>query len=100
MSGIQEITLIAVLILAILYLPRLVSGKRAGSSKASSSLFSLRKLSGSVRLALVGSFLWIFIAAVIIKPWNEQIMMFLSLGIAPVIIAWSIWWVILGFRRK
>ncbi|MDT8273258.1 MAG: hypothetical protein RRA35_08695 [Desulfomonilia bacterium] len=100
MSGIQEITLIAVLILAILYLPRLVSGKRAVSSKASSLLFSLRRLSGSVRLALVGSFLWIFIAAVLIKPWNEQLMMVLYLGIAPVIIAWSIWWVILGFRRK
>jgi len=99
-SGIQEITLIAVLILAILYLPRLVSGKRPVTSDGSNSRFSLRRLSGSVRLALVVSCLWIFIAAVLIKPWNEQIMMFLYLGIAPVIIAWSVWWVILGFRRK
>lgn len=99
MSGIQEITLIGVVILAILFLPRLISGDKPNRPKRPFFKLPKIRISGRIRLAIVVSFLWLLISSAVLKPWNHKFLVFVYVGIAPVILGWSIKWVILGFKK-
>ncbi len=99
LSGIQEILLIVLLILALLILPRIFSSRRAPVTSRPVRSGRLR-LSGKMRLALLISFLWLFIFSAVYVPWRGQWLPFLYAGVGPLIAAWGIFWVINGFRNR
>ena len=55
MSGIQEILVLAIIVLAILFIPRMRGGQRV-MPQASTSL--AQRMSGKLRLALAASFVY------------------------------------------
>jgi len=71
-SGIHEILLVAAIILAVIFLPRI--NKSAGSrpahvrSRPAAGMF----LTGRHRLAILASFIWLAFWAVYYEPWGEE----------------------------
>ena len=95
MSGLQEILIIVVLIMFILFLPRLTGrGNEKTSSKA------LQMLSGKLRMAIIASLIWLMLWTTYFKPWNGDILAFTLVGLCPIIIGWGALWVIDGFKKK
>ena len=96
MTGISEILVLVLLIACILILPRLFKGEPAKKN----SLSEKRKiLSAKIRFGIVLTLVYPIAMALFIKPWNENIISFISFGIIPVLLIWSIVWVIAG-RKK
>jgi hypothetical protein len=97
MSGIQEILVIVLIILGILFIPR-ITGKSATPQPSS---FSKRlRLSGLTRLAIVDSILWPLGFAVYYRLWQGHSTAFYVYGLGPVISGWSLYWVMAGFIKK
>jgi len=97
-SGIQEILLIVLIVLAIFLIPRMTKSKP--SPEPLRLRRSLPPLSGPLRLAIVISILWPIGCALYFKPWREALIPFAVVGIGPVVVAWSLNWVVAGMRRK
>lgn len=97
LSGIQEILVIVVILLAILFIPRMMSPQRRPEPKPFQPMRKLRNLSVRWRLAIVVSFLWMIGAAVYFRPWKGAADIFLYFGIGPVLIGWCVTWVVAGF---
>jgi hypothetical protein len=98
LSGIQEILLIVLIILAIFFVPRMT--KSRPSPKPLLLRRSSPTLSGLLRLAIVISILWPVGCALYFKPWHDAFIPFAVVGIGPVVVAWSLNWVMAGMRRK
>jgi hypothetical protein len=94
-TGLQEILLIVLLILAVLFLPRLLGG---GTKKASGK--NRIAISGWARLAIVFSVIWVLVWATYLKPWNGELLSFTLFGLCPPILAWGAFWIIAGFRKN
>lgn len=58
------------------------------------------RLTGRMRLAIVGSVIWLLIAVAYFEPWHRPLPPFLYFGVGPVAIAWGIIWIFTGFRKK
>ncbi len=97
MSGIQEILVVLLILLAVLYLPRI--GNRAAGEPIRRRE-ARWNLSGRMRLALVASFLWPALMILYLKPGPETALPFAYLGLGPVVLGWAVYWVVLGYRRK
>ncbi|MEA2102194.1 MAG: hypothetical protein U9P80_06425 [Thermodesulfobacteriota bacterium] len=95
MSGIQEILLILVIIIAIIVLPR-SSGKRPPKRP----LIRAIHISGRIRLAIMLSLACPIVAAFIIRPWDSNVLAFIAYGLGPVVLGWAIGWVCAGFLKK
>jgi hypothetical protein len=93
-TGIQEILLVILIIVGIVYLPRLTSRgtrvKNAGPAAA---------LSGWTRLAIAASIFWPLLTAAYLQPWRKDLPFFIYFGLGPVVVAWAIGWVVLGYRK-
>ena len=101
LAGIQEILSIGLIIVCIIFLPRLFgtnASKR--SSKRKNSSHRVQSISGTMRLAIVFSVLLPAGAALFLKPWaNGGWLIFIAVGILPVIIGWAGAWVWRGFKK-
>ena len=96
-SGVQEILVLVIIILGILFLPRILNrgaGKRRVESKPEIAL------SGKMRLAIAGSVLWPALLAGFMLPWKKEPLPYLYLAIGPVALIWIVYWVLSGFRKK
>lgn len=91
----QEILVLIVIALAIFYLPRMMAKKSLREPAVRQ-----RPLTGWMRLAIMGSLLWIAAAAAFWEPWQKEILPFFYFGLGPVIVLWGAAWVWLGYRRK
>lgn len=90
----QEILLIILIVLALFYLPRLVSrrdGKGAENVDAG--------LSGPLRLAIAASGAWPLLSALYFEPWDKDPLPFLYFGVGPVTAAWLCAWVLRGYKK-
>lgn len=98
-TGSQEILVLIIIAVLLFVLPRMFS--RNQSKKTSDVSFSdtVSMLSGRMRLAIIASFIWPVLSAVYIKPWADGLDLFLYIGIGPVLLGWSIRWIITGFRK-
>ncbi len=96
-SGIQEILVLVVIILGILFLPRILNRGQETRPAASSPAFTL---SGRMRLALAGSVIWPALIAAYLQPWKQDLITFLYVGPGPVVVLWIVYWVITGFKNK
>ena len=96
-SGIQEILVLVIIILGILFLPRILN---RGGEKQSIETKPVVVLTGRMRLAVAASFLWPALIAAFIQPWKQNLFPYLYLGLGPVAIVWIVYWVITGFSKK
>lgn len=94
MSGMQEILLIVMVALAVFYLPRRSIRQTVKRTARPAWIFS-----GWMRLAVAGSFLWLSLTAVLLEPWEKNWLFFFYFGIVPVVVEWSVIWVIAGYRK-
>jgi hypothetical protein len=97
-SGIQEILLIMLIILGIIIIPRMMK-PRPDPPKIVFQRSSLR-LSWTLRLAIVLSILWPAAWAFYFRPWKQDLSSFVALGLGPVVIGWSLKWVLAGMKNK
>lgn len=98
LSSIQEILVIVVILLAILFIPRMISPqRRPAPQKKYRPMRKIRDLGVRWRLAIVASLLWLLGAAVYFRPWQGTLESFLLFGGGPVILGWCITWVMAGF---
>lgn len=94
MTGIQEILILAIIVLAIFFAPRILA---KGNEKT--QVKPALVVSGKMRLAIAASIFWLLLAAAILQPWNQNLILFLYAGVGPVVFGWVINWVVLGFRN-
>ena len=90
----QEILVLIVIALAIIYLPR-VMGRRPAPMKA----VRRTALTGWMRLAILMTVFWIAGSAIILKPWQGDPLPFLYTGLAPAAALWGSTWVWFGYRK-
>lgn len=97
MSGLAELLLIIAIILGILVLPKRLRRPQGVDRRR---LDQWLGLTGWHRVAIVASILWPALLALYLEPWNTDWLIFLSIGIFPVGLAWGIYWVLSGFRKR
>ena len=96
-SGIQEILVLVIIILGILFLPRILNrGGQEQSAQAKPTVV----LTGRMRLAIAASVLWPALIAAFMQPWKQDLYLYLYLGPGPAAIVWILYWVLTGFRKK
>ena len=95
MSGVNEILIIAAIVAGIFFVPRMMPAKRQMqvSKKAVT-------LSGRMRLAIAISIIYPLAAAAYFQPWKKDIMLFLYMGIGPVVFYWLMKWVFAGIKER
>jgi hypothetical protein len=98
LSGIQEILVIVVILLAILFIPRMMSQKRHQAPESFRPMRKIRGLGVRWRLGIVASILWLLGAAAYCRPWQGAVERYVLYGAGPVVIGWSLTWVLAGFR--
>ncbi len=98
-SGLQEILLILLIVLAIFFLPRLAARRPSAAADGRVNRRPRPRLSGPLRTAILASLVWLFLTAVYFKPWQQDLSPYLYTGAAPVALFWGILWIVAGFRR-
>jgi hypothetical protein len=90
----QELLVLAVIALAIFYLPRVMVRRPAPEP-------ALRRpsLTGRRRLAILFTLFWIAASAMVLKPWEKDPLTFVYLGLGPTAALWGAFWVWLGYRK-
>lgn len=97
MSGVTEILLLVAIILGILILPRTLHRPKENDIHQVNQGMSL---TGWHRLAIIVSVLWPALFAFYLKPWQSDWLIYFSVAICPVGLAWGVYWVFSGFRRR
>jgi len=98
LTGISEILVLVLLIACILILPRLF--KSGEPDKKVSSSKRIKNLSAKLRFKIVLTLAYPMIMALYIKPWENHLILFISYGIAPVIVIWAIIWIMAGKKKR
>ena len=96
-SGIQEILVLVLIILGILFLPRILN---RGQERQAVAVRPAVVLTGRMRLAMAASALWPALVAAFMQPWKQDLFPYLYLGLGPVAVIWALYWVYTGFRKK
>ena len=96
-SGIQEILVLVIIILGILFLPRILN---RGQEKRPAVSRPVIVVSGKMRVAIAASVLWPAVMAAVIQPWEKDLFRYFFLGVGPVAFIWIIYWVLTGFRKR
>jgi hypothetical protein len=99
-SGFQEILVIVLIVLAIIFVPRIRKPPETASSASRRSAAIAPLVKGRMRLAIFISLLWLGITAFFFQPWGVDLMRFLYLGLGPPALCWGIFWVIKGFQKE
>lgn len=97
-TGIQEILIILLIISGIIVLPRMMN-PRPAPQKVVLRRAPLR-LSWALRLAIILTILWPVAWALYFKPWQQGLVPFATVGAGPVLIGWSLKWVLAGMKNK
>ncbi|MDM8515316.1 hypothetical protein QUF76_03895 [Desulfobacterales bacterium HSG16] len=95
MSGLQEILIILVVGLALFYLP---VRKKNNTPSRMKVVGPAVLITGRTRLFVFLSVLWPAGAAFFLKPWQHDLLLFIYIGIGPIVLCWGLWWVIMGFK--
>ena len=91
MSGFHEIILVAVILLAILFVPRMMPRKIENRPKQLPLTLTRNK-----RLALTASVLFPVAVAGFLQPWRKDFILFAYIGLGPVILGWLLYWIKTG----
>ncbi len=94
----QEFLVIAVIALALFFLPRLTSRMPAPASVRNDGLMSA--LTGWMRLAILVTVFWIAGWAAYLQPWkSSNAIAFLYIALGPAVAAWGAFWVWSGYKK-
>ena len=89
MTGVSEILVLVLLISGILILPRILKPapiqKKTGKRKS---------MSMKMRAGIVMSVVFPSTMALYLKPWDENLILFILLGAVPVALVWGIVWIL------
>ena len=96
MLGLQEILIISAIVVGAICIPRIVNRKEPRPRLVRSR----RKISGKMRLGMAASIVFPLVAAAFLRPWREDPITYLYLGVGPVLLCWLLYWVFLGFHRR
>lgn len=96
MPGFQEIMIISAIVVAVIFLPRIMEPRKPPLKLARPP----RKLSGRWRLAIAVTIVYPLCVAAIMQPWHTKLYSYLFIGLGPVLLGWLIFWVVMGFARK
>ena len=100
MTGASEILILILLILSVLFIPRLLG---SGSERKSNPLNPFKKTSDLGVLTRAGIILTLLYpsgVALYLKPWEEQnLIRFIVLGLFPVLLSWSVVWIVSGRKN-
>ena len=96
-SGIQEILVLVIIILGILFLPRILN---RGEENRPAVPRPAVVISGKMRLIIAASVLWPAVMAAFMQPWEKELFRYLYLGVGPVAFIWILYWVLTGFRKR
>ncbi len=99
LSGIKEIVLVVMVLVALFMIPRFIRSGKAPEASSKSSGSGDRNQAGMLRLAVLLSVLWIALAMVLLNPIKGELLPFMGAGVLPVGLAWGIRWVVLGFKK-
>jgi len=94
MSGFHEILLVAAILLGILFLPRMMPRKGAQTSPR-----PVMVISRNLRIAMAASVIYPAVAAAFLQPWRKDLILFVYIGLGPVLLGWLLYWVSVG-RKK
>ncbi len=102
MSGFQEILVVSAIVLAVVFLPRVMRPKTRTivAPRPFVGKRPTKPVSGRLRLALLLTVVWPLLAAAYFKPWDAQWIAFFYGGILPVVLLWGIYWVARGYGGK
>lgn len=95
-SGLQEILVIVLLFVLIIFLPRRLA--RGGKDKKPGKIVSA--LSGRARLGVIVSAVWLLSWTVYFRPWSGETLGFVLIALCPVILGWGALWVADGFKKN
>lgn len=95
MSGVNEIMIIAAIVVGIFFAPRMMPAKR--QVQVSNKMVAL---SGRMRLAIAISIVYPLAAAAYLQPWKNDLVLFLYVGIGPVALYWLMKWVFAGIKDR
>ena len=106
----QEILVVAAIVLAIYFIPRLTGRKSAlspqqrtdtRSGRGSQAGFLATKISFRcrMRLAIVLTLMWVIACAVYLKPWEGGRLLFILLTVIPAMVFWGAVWVWFGYKK-
>ncbi|MFO7752487.1 MAG: hypothetical protein R6V41_05140 [Desulfobacteraceae bacterium] len=98
MTSITEILTIVFLIICVLVLPRIFRQENQGKEKK--IRLNTDSLSTRMRAGIVLSFFLPFISALVLKPWKDNVVEFVCIGIIPVLAGWACVWMVAGFRKS
>lgn len=90
----QEVLVLVVVALAIFCLPRIM-GRRPAPEPTRPPY----PLTGGMRLAILITLFWIASSAAILKPWQDDALPFLALGLGPAAAVWGALWVWFGYQK-
>ena len=100
-SGIQEILVLVIIILLILFVPRILSRHRPSTPLTPTARPAPIRFTGRLRLALVASILWPLLTAAFFQPWHlSQLHAYLLIGPGPVLLGWAAVWIYAGYKKK
>ncbi|PKN70091.1 MAG: hypothetical protein CVU52_09205 [Deltaproteobacteria bacterium HGW-Deltaproteobacteria-10] len=94
----QEFLVVAAIALVLIFVPRLMNRKPAAAPEQNSILI-IKPLSGWMRLAILVTIFWIAGSAAYLTPWNSDIILFLYVGLGPVVAGWGVFWVWCGYKK-
>ncbi len=97
-SGMNEILLIAAIVLALIFIPRLNTSRKtktAGPGVPSWAKSGIR-LSNRQRLAILLSIFWLAFWTVHYEPWHREWKLFIYIGAGPILVTWGLWWALKG----
>lgn len=96
MPGYQEILIVSAIVLGVIFIPRLMEQKKPAPRLDRPA----KRLSGRGRLAVALSVIYPLLVAGIMKPWRADVITYAYIGLGPVVLAWLMYWVAMGFRRR
>jgi len=95
LTGISEILVLVLLICGILILPRMFKpAPKSLKKKAGPTPFTMK-----LRAGIVVSILFPLLFALILKPWQGDLILYVSIGILPVALAWALIWILAAQKK-
>lgn len=106
----QEILVVAAIVLAIYFIPRLMGNKSSSSSQSKQEArhenltrpgvyIAKISLTGRMRLAILLTLVWIIACAVYFKPWEGSRPVFILATLVPATVFWGAIWVWFGYKK-
>ena len=96
MAGIQEILTIVLILMAIIILPRIINSRKTITHTTRKKI----RLTGRIRMGIVISIMVPVTAALLLKPWQHNMVSFIATGIIPVATGWAVFWIFSGFKKS